>query len=689
METNLITSNTFWSKDYITGISAFFDYVKDDIAHLNKEVKFYENFIDQCCLPFLKHLQVLSGDKGLLEHSTICDLLENSKMKFNLEELRPLCLKPLQQALKNANDLHIDVEAVIKTQYSMYSKDLKSASDSFREYERIASRQHASCSSEIEPLQFPIELDETLRFDTEKELLLFIERVKETMPPPKKNFMMYFSAEGRRSFDGKTILEAIKKKCTKLDTSLYNLHRLGQRLLDLRLIQEDSLTRRNRKFEQETFYYWNEHFDGAINYTSDSPSLLSGWVKGLTVYDNAGVHSGHDLHNLETKFFEKCRKLEYSKFELEKTIYSCCKKYMTIIKKENDEVAARSNAVFAKIFTQTRNNVANDNAPTIIRNSIMVNNGVVGYFTRDNCLPFCKWEINSTVPVCRKIMFGNDILDEDAVDAVRLIFANIKKLEDEDVGKLKALESWKDGNIMNMNRVVNLKIEMMAIFKELEENTSNLNSFKILIGTNRYMIIDDWIGVIKLWLLELPDSLIPSKCYDSIAKQEERETNSWINKVPLNNLCVLIEICQHFQWLGNEMQTEIPLYHYFIRNMTGLRNLKKDMMVLDPWIHLLLIDDPSILETLQEAYESKKNTPDNSKVTPETPSILIQREPPTQPMKQEQQQHEDFVPRPFKTIQSPSISNSAASSTPGSPISSNATKRRSGLIIEALGLDDT
>lgn len=675
METNLIGSNTFWSQDYITGISAFFDYIKDDIAHLNKEVKFYENFIDQCCLPFLKHLQVLSGDNELLEHDTMCDLLENSKMKFNLEELRPLCLKPLQVALKNANDIYTDVEAIMKTQYCVYSKDLKSVRDSSREYERMAAQQNTSCSSVIEPLQFPIELDPSLRFDTESELALFMKRIKETMPPPRKNFMMYFSAEGRRSFDGKTILEAIKKKCSKLDTSLYNLHRLGQRLLDLRLIQEDSLTRRNRKFDQETFYYLSDHLGGTIDYNADSASLLSGWVKGLTVNDNTGVH---DLQNLETKFFEKCCKLEYSKYELEKIVYSYCKKYITITKKENDELAARSSEMFAKMFTQRK---AKKNPPIAMGNSIMIKSGVVGYFTRDNCVPFCKWETNNAVPTCRKIMFGNDILDEDAVETIKLIFTHIKKLEEEDVGKMKALESWKDGNVMNMNRVINLKIEMMTIFNQQEENTTNLNTCKILISTNRYTIIDDWIGIIKLWLLELPDSLIPSKCCDSIAKQEEGQNHSWLTKVPLNNLAVLIEMCQHFQWLDNDVQTEIPLYHYFIRNMLGLRDLKKDMMILDPWIHLLLFENPSIL---QEAYKSKKETSENPKVTPKTPIILIERDPPPT----QEQQHDDFIPRPFKTIQSNSICNSAASSTPTSLISNNTIKRRSGLIIEALELDD-
>lgn len=679
METNLIGSNTFWSQDYITGISAFCDYIKDDIAHLNKEVKFYENFIDQCCLPFLKHLQVLCEDNELLEHDTICDLLEDSKMKFNLEELKPLCLKPLQVGLKNANDINTDVESIMKTQYCMYAKDLKSVRDSSREYERMAAQQNTSCSSVIEPLQFPIELDPSLRFDTESELILFMKRIKEAMPPPRKNFMMYFSAEGRRSFDGKTILEAIKKKCSKLDTSLYNLHRLGQRLLDLRLIQEDSLTRRNRKFDQETFYYLSEHLGGPIDYDADSASLLSGWVKGLTINDNTGVH---DLRNLETKFFEKCCKLEYSKYELEKIVYSYCKKYMTITKKENDELAARSSEVFAKMFTQRK---AKKNPPIARGNSIMIKSGVVGYFTRDNCVSFCKWEINNAVPKCRKIMFGNDILDEDAVETIKLILTHIKKLEEEDVGKMKALESWKNGNVMNMNRVVNLKIEMMTIFHQQEENTSNLNTCNILISTNRYTIIDDWIGIIKLWLLELPDSLIPSKCCDAIAKQEEEKNHSWLTKVPLNNLAVLIEMCQHFQWLDNDVQTEIPLYHYFIRNMIGLRDLKKDMMILDPCIHLLLFENPSIL---QKAYKSKKETSENSKVTPETPIILIERDPPpTQPTKQEQQ-HDDFIPRPFKTIQSNSICNSPASSTPTSPISNNATKRRSGLIIEALELDD-
>lgn len=645
----------FWSKDYISGISALIGCIDNDIDRLEKEADFYKWFIDDWSKKLLQSLGKAAQDTELVEHEALCDLLIDLKRSLNVEELEGQCLGPLQATIKGRREVRQEVEQQLRSFYTNYTKDLKAVKDSFDLYNRKASASPFVESKLSKPTQTGIVLDDHLSFTNSNELQSFLERVRQSMPVQKKGFMNYLGVEGKNSFQGKVMLDAIKRNTEKLDTSPYNLDRLGQKMLDLKLIEEDSIAIGGKHlFTQEGYFQWPQ-----LSKDPTANNSLTSWFKGLPI----GSVKDVGIDELEGRYFAKCCKLEYSRFELEKAIYQVYQSHFQNSAQEIDRHLVNNRKTFNKLFKRDKS------SEDMIENPIPV----VHYFTRDSSTHIIKWEFEQDRLVRREMMFGCPAIDEDTICAIRLILNHIRDFNDEKDLDAKIAKSWTTGSVVDMNRAISLKMDLIKVFKDVN-NATNTKAVETIIRSNHYTAVDDWICLIKLWLLEIPGSLVPPICCDLIKKNHD-----WTDKVPLNNLKVLIEICSHLQSIEMLItQSENPIYHYFIRPADCLRNFTKDYNIFEPWALSL----PTTIGSLQQAYDNRRQEEQLqiSQPAPKTtPSILIRSiEEPTTPPRLD----ETFIPRPFRTV-------SAASSTPGSPVPSRASKRISGLVIELPGSPTT
>lgn len=640
----------FWTKDYITGVSALISCVDSDINRLEKEAKFYKWFTDDWSKKVLQGLGKAAEDTALAEHGALCDLTVDLKRFLNVEMLEDRCSRPLQATVKRTKEVRQDVEQQLKSLYAIYATDLKAVSDSVNLYTRKASAFPITESKPARPRPSSIVLDEHLKFADTAALQSFLEKIRQSMPVQRKGLMNYLGVDGNVSFQGKVMLDVIRKNTDKLDTSTFNLERLGQVMLDLKLIREDSLVIGGKQmFTQEGYFHWAQDPKEPA-----AGASLTGWIKGLSMTSVDDV----DIGDLKESYFAKCCKLEYSKFELEKGIYQISGNYSKKTVQEINKTLTGSRNTFTKLFGRDKNLAENLENP----------DQDARYFARNDSTRLFKWEFEQGRLVRREMMFGSQKIDDDAVLAIAQILNHVRDFSDEKDLDNKIAKSWTSGSIVDMNRAINLKIDLINIFKETHI-TSNSEAVDTLIGSNRYNTVDDWIAITKIWLLEIPDSLVPPKCCELIAKNQD----SWVDEIPLNNLLILIEIIKHLRCVdGLGTQQSSAMYFYFARPAECLRNFERDYKTLEPWIASL----PAQLNTLQKACDDRQQQVHlDQPIARATPSILIRNvaEPMTPPPPS--RIDENFIPRPFRTV-------SAASSAPGSPISSRASKRISGLVIE-------
>lgn len=626
-----------WSEDYITEITAFVAQVNDEIACIEREERFYRWFIDDWSSVLLQGLGRKARDTDLLEHEALCRLLANFKRSFDVEQLQVACLRPIQSTLKEARRRRDEMEKILRRLYSEYSRCFKATREALDMYNRKADESPTEEAQECHAVKFPVELDDCLKFNDEAALRQFLEKVKRSIPKQKKRFMDYLAMEANSSFQGKQLMDAIKRNSEKLDTSTYNLDRLGQKLLDLNLLREDSLAVSTRRlFDQDAYYGW-------IDDASDRNSI-SGWVKGLSVTAVSDI----PLESLKTRYFERCCKLEFSRFELEKAIYENFESYSEFATLEVDAMLRKNRQVFSGLCGHDAGEIATQRAPFLC-------------YLRGNTAPIVKWERAQNALTQRTLMLGCDEIDEDALRALHLILSHVEGFTDEADLQKRVSKAWRSGSAAEMQRAINLKIELIRTFGDTPDAT-NLKSVEALIRANRHAVANDWIGLIKLWLLEMPDSLILPRCIELISKQDD----AWLAGMPANHLRVLAELCRHFCWLGPEfLAFPGPICHYFMRRVDCIHDFPNDCENLEPWLTAFLTD-PNSPSKLQHAC-TNATTP--ASPPPTSPPTILVLAPATTPPATD----DTFQPRPFRTA-------SAASTAPSSPTRS--TRRISGLVIE-------
>lgn len=348
----------------------------------------------------------------------------------------------------------------------------------------------------------------------------------------------------------------------------------------------------------------------------------------------------YELDSMVTSLSEKIYQLEYSKFELEKKIYESAKKILSQHHSNLNLLMEVGTAFNARLKLTADAKIA---GPQEIER--LIENGAIGYFTRDNSLPYHIRIRSEEQIIYHTFMFGIEAIDEDTANAIKRIFEHISTIKGNDDVAQKQIENcWVTGDIRDMKRSINLKIELMNAFSL---SGSNLTCVDTVIDGNKYnSVASDWIWLLKMWLLELQDGLIPTKCCQSLG-----ESAQWLQELPTKNLELVLALHNHLQDT-DVRRFEIPLSHYLTRRGASppCREQQESSVnkLFDPAYtgdlqDVLQQQDPSFRgsATSRDEHPSRTNT--------EAPQLLRPSTPPTTPPLPAVSPIGSFVPKPFKT----------------------------------------
>ncbi|EJS43403.1 YHR182W [Saccharomyces arboricola H-6] len=742
--------NTYWTKDYTTGIKLFIKHMREENDLVIRDINFYDDFTEKFWNPTLSHLQDLEPTNSMNKH--LLEFMREFFNKISTDRIVSDCKTPLQK-LKEHNEIFIrEAENDLSSRYSVYIKDLVRVKDSLIECEKkiqsmyklkkvkasTEDPSHTLNDDKDEPplasstfvCNFPYTFDEKLKFNNCNELMSFLKNLKKNVKSQKS----IFSVPGltNESFQGQSLIKKLKELEPKLDLSLFNTDRIGNEFIQLGIIKEYSLSfysSKNSHFDQGKYYYWdseiikmdenndnvttrNKKSYGELTQSGYCPeekpnvssikTSISDWIRKVSLHENddCDASGSRDLNEnnwqslkqqlgtLQDRFYSRCCQLEYSKVQLEKTIYDYCRNYSRIEDRIQQTLKSSNKTFLQRCESFTEMPASFLQEDELPRRSADIE--IRGFFLRDNGIPFRKWnfmEENDPVEECREITIkcekffcGSEInSDLTFLDTLGTIKTILRQIEKEPNTK-KTIQSWH--NDIDFVRVSNLKRDLLAKFRESKtmENTNSIITAQFLENSHIY-VTNDFVGLIKVWLLELPDSLIPSKIYDTLVKTG-KPLISLCEQFPTSSLRFLQELANHFQSINSgpslPQQTlgsifidngdiDIPLAHHFIRR-TGLQN-PADITILSPALYTFFASQDTS-ETLQELV-TNDNTVTTTKATlAEPPIIIIKDTPPSTSSTPHPPSHEEdgpFIPRPFKT--------SSTTTTP------EHAKRKSGLFL--------
>lgn len=623
----------------------------------------------------------------------------------------------------------------------------------------------------LEGLRFPYKLDETLNFEEEDDFINFLNLLKSRLTVQKS--VIPILGASKEYFTGESLILTLKKIDPKLDTSMFNLSRISQTLLTEKIIQAyqnvggsyfnnfKSNTGNRQTFEIESYYIWNptlfekyissscslnsqprksygeltnnQYDDITVEVPRNISGSLSTWfrkVSGTEVTNPNKISTLEEinektvhLNSWQDRYFERYQTLLYSRAQLEKALFLHCNKYEKFELKTQQLMRS-----VVKIFQANINNIKNiQSLPTFhekLSINIKTNYSLIGFFSRDNSFPFTKWVIhkNEAKSIAYETSFSCNVINEDILKSIEFIIEFIEiQINEKSITREQCLDYWKSD--IDLIRATNLERQYIKEFKEMTNDSKiNTNVAKIMIersSTESKFILKDWIDLIKLFQLELPDSLIPMTLHDQILKSKDY---SWLYLITLDKLKLIKLIAIHLTKLG-DFETlflngsDIPFLQYFIR-IRGLGQTLEDNAIKLSDILLSLFKDhlaeiTSVIEmkTLEanKAFEGKKEEQipiikiENDSIK-SNEDILLQpvnvqlnpSEPPghkrsismtllSSGLKNLAHEHsnkgdkdEDFVPLPFKT-----------SSTPGSPDKlADSQKRKSGINLLTASTED-
>lgn len=693
-DTNFTLRNSFWSKDYISGINSFLDQVKKENNNLDKEITFYSDFLTLCWSPLMKSLENLKPN-----NSDTHDVTNALLARFNgpsIGEIEESCLKSLQSSQYNNKEFYDSSKSVLNMHYNTYAQNLSQSRKIMLECERItkllSNELHStdaktagtvsgesSIAESVENvpnlfnIHYPYTMDERIVFETESDLMAHLTSLKESIPVQKR--LISLPRFPNESFQGKLILNELKKIDAKLDTSLYNLDRLGQQFLNLKIVYEyttlsNSAMMSKFSFDQHNYYYWNEEVfqDKASREGSKQPygalefsqgkdvggNSLSEWVRRVSSNTTRTDENGEDalkrkLKVVEDQLYQKCCQLEYSKVQLEKIFFDICKKYSTIFSGTRALVKRSSNE-FQRLHKVELSRQDTSSGELGYYKSNLITN----FYTRENCIPFTKWQVDDATKrlVEEQMMFGVSTITADAAEAIATIVEKLQASND----AAAVYTCWQ--NDIDFVRVSNLKRELMKEFYNHEGG--NCAIVKNMLSAREHRLnANDWVCLLKLWLLELSDSVIPSHV-GAVGGGASTTAADRMSNAPDGNKQAVNVLKRHFQWLEAQGQAcrrlfqenrDVPMYHFFYRDV------QKDVTRASALVEdILLRMDTLAIVGSTSAQEAAIAPADPATPTRQKPVRAHSHTVGYVTLADDEASSGGFVPRPCKT-----------SSTPGTP----------------------
>lgn len=477
--------NVYWTRDYISGIRSFLRMVDEQSELLKHEIDDIKLFNEQCWIPFVKSLARMKRDNvnDMFDINGLVEQFDGLRIE---EQLHALIDGNLMKLYQDNKVYHKELSIEIEKIYEIYHKDLVSLREKYIECDRIRNRSKNNNNNDDDDsnrfvgITFPYKFDDRIIIDDTEGLIKWIEMLRNKVHLSKNFFQKEY-------FAGQDLMNEIKKSDLKIDSSLYNLNRIGQDMMELGIIEEYSartlyMNKMHIIFDIDKYYYWVEPITSSVEMTT--------------------------IENVDESYQEYYRrycKLENSKVMIENLHFKNCKYYNNkkpiILKQINETRETFMEIVHKSIFKSYQIRPYNFFHKAKNDLSLFGNN----FFSRDNCIPFIRQNGD-------KFMFGIDDLNTpDIVNSIEQILEEItRNIQEFRIGEDDIVSMWQDS--IDIVRSSQLKLDLLTLFQSSEDFT-NAETIKVFAegnkSTSKYLA-RDWIDLMKLFLLELPGGLVHS-----------------------------------------------------------------------------------------------------------------------------------------------------------------------------------
>ncbi|SCU98536.1 LAMI_0F15148g1_1 [Lachancea mirantina] len=677
---------TFWSEDYITGIKSLLDAITDDITNIEKTIELTKRVNTEVIGKALRNLKDVIGANELnSDDQSLFSVLQQQQVKgLALYAGRLQSIENWDAENKHLADLvslvfefkefYKDSKEILNGNYGSCSK--RSAES--RNYMDYCDKIHRAISKysgnveednevkfkvpeilpEFPTISFPFELDPKFKFNDESNFSSFL--IELQGGTAHSNRLVPFPGLPRQYFASEALFKALRKKDPHLDNSTFNLERIGQILLDKGIIcQYNDVLGVKAKFESNDFYVWIpcEKMDTTVS--KQEPS-----VRGKALFSDLlhriqesrvnlpPLKSVQDLtrerKHLEEQnelYLKSCLALDLCTTQLEIELRKCMLQYAKMSRRKCLKLNAAA-CDFAARYGSALNvqfSVQGGDIDKELDRMYARNLGTVGFYTPGDKIYFKQFKPDRFG--ITSLLFSQDIsqavTDERGKSLVlQMLLTKLLEFSASEVAK-----AWSAP--LDFTRVGEFRRDCL---KEFHSSNGDARMAMETALAKRQRPVTELVGMIKYWLLELSDSLIPAVAYQDML---EGEIERALEKCPAESLANLLTICDHFQWLTEktesgdtltqllETYSDFPVCHCFVRHR--LRNPQHWRSLSRHFAKLLAAKDQ-----IQKMHETRL------KDVPKIPEIAAAHymEPElksTGHLALPQDSDTEFVPRPFKT----------------------------------------
>ncbi|SCU86920.1 LAFA_0E03752g1_1 [Lachancea sp. 'fantastica'] len=676
---------TFWSEDYATGIKSLLEIIQNDVLELSEilaSIKTYDSEIVSPAIMALKKLIVrdekAESDSSLCitalkrQSEALAGLLEKMELSSH-SRLESKCQIPLESLLFEYNEYLEGTKESTRRAMDGYTKHLTMAKQMQDQYASMAARlrdvgkelftepdkQHVSQQEDKSGHSshaFPLFFDKSIVIEGEEQLEVFCNKLKESITTSKR--LIAIPGISNEYFTGTKLLDALKRIEPKMDVSLFNIERVGQRLLAAGIIiPYQSIISAQSRFSVDDYFSWGSiQPQQAVSGNAVTPgnTVLGGFFKRfgggteeqMTITTSAELEAyQQEFTKGESSFFQQCQNLDYWRSELELELQNAMHHYWKLLPQKINKGFLANRQFLSSLQESFSLQLETDTIDLAqeVEKVYASNHSTVGFYMPQPGVTFSKYDVNGNL--IGPSLFHSDLrdlqLDETGVAVImRTLLGHLETFSADIVLKAWTLP-------LDLQRNSRLRRDCCSEFLASKgDHFAAITNILVKKGQE----VNDVVGLLQSWLLELPDSLIPMSCYEDV----KADGITGLRRSSKEHLLHLAAMCEHFQWLVRhcgevevtqafEDRVDFPLYHVFARSRIQKPG---DNEVMSRTVQGILChkgNSQRLVEMLAADRESNV-----AKLSVDVPM---------------QSSSAAFVPRPLKSL---SANSSAASSRPAS-----------------------
>lgn len=445
----------YWTKDYISGIRLFVESIIEGTKVIETELSTIKKFNERCYKPMISQLKQIEA------LNEIYGSILGRNIDNQLNDLVNRCERMLYENKKFHDDFMNEISPLYDKYYNSLNK-LRNVSTSAGNQMMTDTKDDDVVVDIPSWITYPYMLDSQISINSCNEMIEYILYLRDNITM----IQQYKLFGNKRYFHGIELINTIRIKYPLIDTSQYNINRIGQDLIEMGLIEEYSSRRLYMSRTQLTYDIERDYC----------------WVERKEISSN------------DNDFLSEYSIVEENKVNLE-IIY--CKNCLYYDTKMKPGMITNIKHVKGEFYKILREQLFKD--ITIKTDSnIVVSNKIVygcGYYLRDNCIPITH---NN-----KQFLFGQIKYDNtrDICESIDLIMKQCCN------NTINQIDIW-HGDI-NLQKASKLKIQILTNF--YNTNVSNADAIKKIVDDTHNTTLyhcRDWSDLLKLWLNELPGGII-------------------------------------------------------------------------------------------------------------------------------------------------------------------------------------